>query len=63
MKIFRNIRDNSNINYIKNNYVKLNEFDLDVNNISDENHIIVLGKKFLFQNNSKLKYEYKVLTF
>ncbi len=50
------------INKIKNNYIKLDEFDLDINNVTDENHIIVLGKKFLFKDNIELKYKYKLLT-
>jgi hypothetical protein len=43
-------------------YMKIDEFDIDPNNLSDKNHIIVLGKKALFENGGELKYKYQYLT-
>lgn len=52
----------SKINEIKNNYIKLDEFGL-YNNASEQDCIIVLGKKDLFEHNGDLKYKYSPLRF
>lgn len=52
------------IDILKYNYIVLDEFDLNVNDTSiDENHIIVLGRKDLFEENYKLKYKYRFIRF
>lgn len=51
------------IGEIKNKYIILDEFDLDEDNITDDDHIIILGRKQIFGNNYKLKVKYKLLKF
>ena len=50
------------INEIKNNYIKLDEFNLS-DDTEEQDYIIILGKKDLFENNNKLKYKYEYSRF
>lgn len=50
------------INEIKNNYIKLDEFSL-ADNAEEQDYMIILGKKDLFEKNNKLKYKYEYSRF